>query len=132
MADNDYKGIVIRLTEEATKCVRSSKRIMKIIKEYGKQESEYNRNESYDTYSDETVFKHFDYVFNKMSKELYPLIKEEIFDSGMMKIEKILLIDWFHLLVKLLWEEKGVEDTLNLLRDLFDTLDDDYDASDYE
>lgn len=132
MADNDYKGIVIRLTEEATRHVRSSKRIMKIINKYAKQESEYNRNEAYDAYSDEDVFKHFDYVLNQMSKELYPFILEDIFQSGKMKIGNILLIDWFEILVKLVLEEKGVEDTLNLLRDLFDTLTDDYDASDYE
>lgn len=132
MADNDYKGIVIRLTEEATKHIRNSKRIMKIINKYARQESEYNRNEAYDTYSDEDVFKHFDYVLNQMSKELYPFILEDIFQSGKMKIGNILLIDWFEILVKLVLEEKGVEDTLNLLRDLFDTLTDEYDESDYE
>lgn len=132
MADNDYKGIVIRLTEEATKHVRSSKRIMIVINRYARLETEYNSNDDYDTYSDEDVFKHFDDVLKNMSKELCPLIIEEIIESGEMKIEALLLVDWFEVMIKILLEQKQVEDILHILRNIADELSDEYDASDYE
>lgn len=132
MAYKDYNGIIIRLTEEATKHVRSSRPIMKIITRYARQETEYNSSDEYDTYSDEDVFKHFDDALKNMSKELYPLIIEEIFDSGEMKIEALLLIDWFEIMVKLLVEQKQIEDVLHILCNLANDLSDEYDASDYE